>query len=360
MSASRVRPAAAPARRQAPGEFELLAQVRSAVEKIGRGPGVIVGIGDDAAVVASPSSGRPLALTTDSMIEGVHYRASWLTPKELGARAFRAAVSDVAAMGARPRFVLLSLEIPADDARFGATQALQLVRAVAAEARKSGATLVGGNVSAAPRTGVTVTVVGEAAGRPLLRRGAKAGDLVFVTGTLGGAAAGWRSLLAHDEAKTRNRVALLPSATSAFRRPPLRIEFAALLAARGLAHAMVDVSDGLLQDLGHLATQSQVALRIDAGRVPVHAAARRFRGSPSPLELALSGGEDYELAFTAPAAKRPAIEKVAAATRTPLRVVGVVGKGPGAVTDPDGRPFALASTGHDHLRNQAARPTRKA
>lgn len=329
------------------------------MERLGRGPGVIVGIGDDAAVVAPPASGRPLVLTTDSMIEGVHYRASWLTPRELGVRAFRAAVSDVAAMGARPCFVLLSLEIPAGDERFGAAEALQLVRAVAADARRCGATLVGGNVSAAPRTGVTVTVVGEAAGRPLLRRGAKTGDLVFVTGALGGAAAGWRSLLARDEARSRPRAAPPASVTSAFRRPPLRLEFAALLAAHGLAHAMVDVSDGLLQDLGHLAEESQVALRIDAANVPVHAAARRFTGSPSPLELALGGGEDYELAFTAPAAKRAALEKAAAATRTPLRVIGVVGKGPAAVTDPVGKPFALVSPGHDHLRAQAARPTRK-
>ncbi|MFN2428160.1 MAG: thiamine-phosphate kinase [Candidatus Binatia bacterium] len=364
MAASAKRPRAASGHRPESarsrlGEFELLARVRATVEKLGRGRGVRVGIGDDCAVVDGPRAGASFVLTTDTMVEGVHFRAGWLTPRELGVRAFRAAVSDIAAMGARPRHVLLSLEIPDT---FAARDALALVRAVATDARGSGAALVGGNVSGGARVGVTVTVIGESAGTPLLRSAARVGDLVFVTGSLGGAAAGWRALSS----------GAVPDRTlaTAYRRPPLRVDFAAALAARGLAHAVIDISDGLLQDLSHVARESRVAVRIDEARVPVHRAARRAatagKGSPSPLELALTGGEDYELAFTAPAARRAAIERLAATHRTPVTVVGQIEKGEkrekreqgrAAVTDSAGRPFAVSAEGFDHLRERGAKAT---
>lgn len=415
------------------GEFELLAKVRSAVARLGLGSGVVVGIGDDCAVVRGPVVARgasrgatPLqVLTTDTMVEGVHFRAGWLTPRELGVRAFRAAVSDVAAMGGRARYVLLSLELAVGEGGFNVKEALALVRGVATDARRAGATLVGGNVSGAARTGVTVTVVGDTRGAPLLRRGARVGDLVFVTGALGGAAAG---VLALSKSGAAGEVALsnsgaarlhaltksgaaeapgLPNAsgsrvgalTSAYRRPPLRLAFAAELGERGLAHAMVDVSDGLLQDLGHVASASRVAIRIDPAAVPVHRAARLLevgagaaRGSragaaglqgASPrdagtdlalrrnagaaseleprrntapaLELALGGGEDYELAFTAAPASRPAIEGLAQKHRVPLAVIGSVVRGRPGVVGEDGQPFATVLTGFDHLRRPGRR-----
>lgn len=338
----------ASSRRPGPGEFELLAKVRAAVEAHGRGRGVVVGIGDDCAVV-SPGF-RPLLLTTDTMVDGVHFERAWLAPKELGLRAFRAAVSDIAAMGARPLWALLSLEIPADS--LGEREALALVKAVSAGARRSGAALVGGNVSGGPRLAVTVTVVGEAAGKPLLRSAAKAGDLLLVTGALGGAAAGWRTLASKRSASRAD--------SAAWRVPPSRLEFSAALAEKGLVHAMIDVSDGLLQDLGHVADESGVTIRVDASKVPVHRAARILekRGGPPALELALSGGEDYELAFTAPSSALAAIERVAKAQRTPLSVIGVIAKGKAVVTDATGRPFALAEAGFDHLRAAAKRGAR--
>ena len=389
-AASGDRPKSSSTRRAEPGEFELLAKVRAAVEKLGRGRGVIVGIGDDCAVVepprrrrasadgrtpagASANAAPPLVLTTDTMVEGVHFHADWLTPRELGVRAFRAAVSDIAAMGARPRYVLLSLEIPGAEHGFGAREALALVRGVAADARRTGAALVGGNVSGGARTGVTVTVVGEAAGTPLLRSAARAGDLVFVTGSLGGAAAGYRALLASRQKSPRDSgdERARRAATAAYRRPPLRLAFAAALAEQGLANAMVDISDGLLQDLGHVAQASRVAIRIEAASVPVHRVAMRTAArSPaalrvagaasskaSPVELALTGGEDYELAFTAPKSRRAAIEKLAARLRTPIEVIGSVEKGRAAVTDSGGRPFAVPVPGFDHLRARGDKKT---
>ncbi len=336
-----------------PGEFAFLAKVRRIVASHGRGRGVLVGIGDDGAIVEPPR--HPLVLTTDTMVEGVHFRAGWLAPRELGVRAFRASVSDISAMGAAPRYVLLSLELPSGHPE---RDALALVRAVASESRRAGAALVGGNVSGGPRLAVTVTVVGEAVGAPLLRSGARAGDLVFVTGSLGGSAAGCRAL---REAKAPVRGA----DTAAWRRPPVRLAFAAVLAKSGLARSMVDVSDGLLQDLGHVADESRVAIRVDAGAVPVHPAAARRRVAtkagelPLARQLALAGGEDYELAFTAPASNRAAIERLAARHRVRVSVIGAVQKGGPSVTDPEGRPFALAAGGFDHLRpHDAARTVR--
>lgn len=339
-------------RRQPPGEFELLARVRAAVEAGGPGRGVIVGIGDDCAVVEAPRGGQRLVLTTDTMVEGVHFRSSWLTPRELGVRAFRAAVSDIAAMGAKPRYVLVSLEIPGDERGFGAGDALALVRAAAADARRTGASVVGGNVSGSERTAVSVTVVGETIGKPLLRRGARAGDLVFVTGSLGGSAAGCRVLLAARD---------VPAIARAYRRPPLRLAFAAALAQSGLARAMIDVSDGLLQDLGHIADESRVAIRVDPASVPIHPAAKKGVRPLFALELALAGGEDYELAFTAPKSARGAIEKLAARHRTPVSEIGFIDRGRPGVTDAAGRPFSLSATGFDHLRGRArgARASRR-
>lgn len=347
-----------------PGEFRLLAKVRAAVEAHGRGRGVRTGIGDDCAVVNTGSSravggGRrdaapALLLTTDTMVEGVHFERAWLSPRELGVRAFRAAVSDVAAMGGRPNWVLLSLEIPTDwpDER----DALNLVESVSAAARAAGAALVGGNVSGGPRLVVTVTVVGETMGaRAFLRSDAKEGDLVFVTGTLGGAAAGWRALAAEQESQTLHAAGEVRGAASAaYRRPPLRLAFAAALAKAGLVHAMIDVSDGLLQDLGHLCEESDATILIDPTLVPVHRAARLRRAAPPGLDLALTGGEDYELAFTAPPSARVAIERMAKSRRTPLTVIGFVVVGEKAeVTDLDGNALDAALAGFDHLRAMA-------
>lgn len=336
------------------GEFELLAKVRAMVEAGGGGRGVVVGIGDDCAVVRPSRATTGLLLTTDTMVDSVHFQCAWLSPRQLGVRAFRAAVSDIAAMGGLPRWVLLSLEIPR--ASFGERDALALVKAVAGEAARTGAALVGGNVSGGPRLAVTVTVIGDAASRPLLRSTARAGDLVLVTGALGGAAAGWRAL---SSATVPPRAA----DAAAYRVPPCRIAFAAELARRRLAHAAIDVSDGLLQDLGHVAAQSHVAIRLDASKVPVHRAARRRETSaqrasttmPFALELALTGGEDYELAFTARPSSLAAIERVARATRTPVAVIGAVAKGAPGVSEADGRPFALTQRGFDHLRRDAPR-----
>jgi thiamine-monophosphate kinase len=279
------------------------------------------------------------------MVEGVHFRRSWLTPRELGVRAWRAAVSDIAAMGATPLWVLLSLELPRGRGARTRDDALLLTRALSREARRAGATLVGGNVSGGPALAVTVTIVGETTWKPRLRSGAKPGHLVFVTGSFGGAAAGCRAL-------QRRTTGSASSAVRAWRRPPLRIDFASEASRLGLVSAMIDVSDGLVQDLGYVAQQSQVAIRIDESAVPIHRAAK---SAAAPLDLALAGGEDYELAFTAPRVRRATIEKLAAKHRVPITVVGVVERGAPAVTDSNGKRSGPARAGFDHFRTPGRR-----
>jgi len=329
----------------AAGEFELLEAIRETVARHGhrKGSGVVVGIGDDAAIVRSTSQGgESLVLTTDTMVENVHFRRAWLSAPQIGVRAYRAAVSDIAAMGARPRWVLLSLELPAGRRGLPGDDVVRLIRALSADARRSGASLVGGNVSRGPAIAVTTTVVGETSHRPARRSGAKSGHLVFVTGALGAAAAG-RNALAVNAAT---------SAARGYRVPPVRIDFAADVV-RFLS-AMIDVSDGLLQDTGHIAAESGVTIALDRDAIPV---ARAARGSKNAIDLALGGGEDYELVFTAPRAQEPAIMRLARKHRVPVTRIGVVRRGKPAVTDLDGKRIRTASAGFDHLKPKARRAT---
>jgi len=322
------------------GEHQFLEGLRD----IGKGAaGVVVGIGDDAAVVRC---GPRTVLTTDTMMEGVHFRLGWLTPRELGVRAFRAALSDVAAMGARPLYVLLSLEVPHEKRRRGFDEAFAgaVVRGVAADARGVGAALVGGNISAASGWGLTTTVIGDARHPAVTRDAAAAGDVVFVTGALGGSAAGVRALQ-----KSGARAA--GAHTIAYRKPPLRVELAVALAEARLLHAMIDVSDGLVQDLGHLCRRSGVRIDIDSDAVPVHRIARAVTADrESALRMALAGGEDYELAFTATPRRRAAIEEIARRHPCAITAIGTVAKGRAVVTDMRGRD--LRGGGFDHFRRR--------
>ena len=271
------------------GEFALIEAIARLAA--GRHPGVRVGIGDDAAAVAA--SGTTL-LTTDTLVEDVHFRRRWLTPRALGRRAFRAAVSDVAAMGGTPRYALLSLELPA---RMAVADARALVHGFVREADASGTALVGGNVSSGGAISVTVTLTGQAPANPLLRSGAHPGDSIWVTGTLGGAAAGVELL----DRGTRSGPLV-----ATYRLPPLRVELARSIARSRTASSMIDVSDGLVQDLGHLCRASGVSARIDIAAVPLLRSLVRatFLGAKKRVLLrpaiayALGGGEDYELLLT--------------------------------------------------------------
>jgi thiamine-monophosphate kinase len=313
------------------GEFELIDLFTRGMR--GGGPGVVVGIGDDAAVLRAPR-GELLVATVDAVVEGVHF-TSRFRPEDVGWKALAVNLSDVAAMGARPLWALVALATPRgeDPARL-----VRIGRGLAACARASGTAVVGGNVTAARDLSVTVTVVGSAPrGRVLLRSGARPGDLVVASGTLGDAALGLESGAA--AALVRRQ-----------RRPRARLALGRALG--GIARAAIDVSDGLVQDLGHVCEASGVGAVVEVERLPLSRAYREaVRGRPDAWGAALSGGEDYEL--VAAVAPRRLAAALAAARRagTPLAVVGRFERGRRVrVVKGGGAPVALRRAGHDHLR----------
>lgn len=305
-------------------EFDL---IRSFLARGGAapGPGVRVGPGDDCAVV----TGEGVAVTTDMTVEGVHYRREWLTLEEVGYHAAAAALSDLAAVAARPIGVLASVALgPGDEDGAGE----DLMAGLAGAAADQGATLLGGDVTRSPGALVIdVTAVGDAP-RPVLRTGARPGHEVWVTGRLGAAAAAVEAWLAGEEPAA--------DARAAFARPTPRITEALWLEERSVPAAMVDLSDGIAGDAGHLAAAGGVRLVIRAADLPVAEAAS--------IRLAAAGGEDYELCFTAPVGA-VALVREAFVERfgVPLTHVGNVEEGEGAVVlDEAGEPMDLTAFQH--------------
>ena len=250
-----------------------------------RPPGVVLGVGDDAAVVRGP---RNLILTHDLLVEDVDFRRALHPPRLLGRKALNVNLSDIAAMGGRPLHAVLGLALPGRTKR----EWLQRFLAGFREAtREAGVALVGGDMSAAARAVISVTVTGQAAVF-VPRGGARPGDRVFVSGTLGDAAMGLRLL--ERSAKTgRSRPAR--RLVRAFLDPSPRLDLGFLLARRRLASAMIDISDGLAVDLSHICEESRTGAEIDLAKIPVSEELRRASGRP--LGLALYGGEDFELLF---------------------------------------------------------------
>jgi thiamine-monophosphate kinase len=263
------------------------------------------------------------------MVEGVHYRRRWIRPVDLGRRAFRAAVSDLSACGAQPRFALLALTMPA---RFPVAEALGFVRGMVRDGEGIGVELVGGNVSAAPVFSATLTIIGEAGPCLLRRDNARAGDVIYVSGPLGGAAAGVMLL--------EKGVEKGPLQTR-FRRPPLRVGLGRALTKLHGVGAVIDVSDGLVRDLSHICDASRVSAMIDVSAVPMPATLTRMEtkrgwGLTGPRRLALGGGEDYELLFTVRAgtAETGRVEKLLAANGCKAYRIGrVVGRRRAPVID---------------------------
>lgn len=312
-----------------PGEFELIERF---TRPFTRGEGVRVGIGDDAAVLRPPP-GEELVVTVDAVVEGVHFTRRF-RPEEIGWKALAVNLSDLAAMGARPLWALVALATPP---AAGPDRLARIGRGIAACARRHALSVVGGNVTAARELSLTVTVIGSVApGRALLRTGGRPGDLLVVSGTLGDAAAGLRP-------------GASPRLRARQRRPLPRLALGR--GAVGIARAAIDLSDGLLQDLGHLCAASGVGARLEVDRLPLspayRAAARTLR---DPLEGALSGGEDYELLLAVPPSRLAALQLAARRARTAVTVVGALEGAPGVRVVRDGRLLHPRRGGHDHLR----------
>jgi thiamine-monophosphate kinase len=326
------------------GEFELLARMRERLPAAG--DRVRLGSGDDAAVTVP---GGATATSVDALVEGVHFRRdAGFSPEDVGAKALATALSDLAAMGAAPGEAYVVLGVPAGTAE---EELLRLADGLAAVAAATGTAIAGGDVTRAPVLTLAITVVGHAARPELLvtRAGARPGDLLVLTGELGGAAAG---LLLLERPELAAAVAEETAANLRRRqlRPTPRLRAGAALAAAG-AGAMIDLSDGLAGDAGHVAAQSGVALRIDAAAVPLAKGLAEVGAAVGrdPLELAASGGEDYELLAAVPPERlSEAATRIGEAAETSLTPVGEVGDGEGAeIRLPGGG--TLKTTGFDQL-----------
>ncbi len=321
------------------GEFGLIDLIR---KQTPRRRGVRLGIGDDAAWVSTDEDS--LLFTSDLLIEGVHFNLDWISMRDLGHKSLTASLSDIAAMGGRPAYFLLSLALPDVTAR----RAAALVRGIHAVAAEHRVALVGGDTCAADRLIVDVFLAGVAPYGAVTRGGARVGDDIYVTGTLGDSALGL-ALLSEPRgtvaARDRNYL------VRRHHRPTARVRTGMQLAKAGLARAMMDVSDGLAQDLGHICRASGTGAVVRQDRVPLSRAFTRVAG-PDDLACALAGGEDYELLFTASSDDRPGVERVARRTGVPITRIGecVPRKRGLVMVDPQGESMPLAAAGYDHFK----------
>lgn len=307
------------------GEFGLIQRITA---RLGDGPGCLVGPGDDAAVVAAPD-GRVVA-TTDVLVEGRHFRTDWSSAADVGHRAAAANLADIAAMGAVPTALLLAMCAPRNlDVRW----AEEFAGGLAAEAASAGAVVVGGDISGSPTLTIAVTALGDLGGvAPVLRSGAREGDTVAVAGRLGFAAAGL-TVLSRGFRTPKMLV-------DAHRRPQVNYP-AGPAAARMGATSMIDISDGLLADLGHVARASVVAIdvRRELFEVAPQLADVAAAVGTDPYTWILGGGDDHALAATFPPG---------AALPEEWRVIGAVSAGSGVTVD--GSAYHDAPPGWDHFR----------
>jgi len=322
------------------GEFGLIERIcRSAPTR----RGVRVGIGDDAAWV-SHGSGSSL-ITADLLIEGIHFDLNWTSLFALGHKSLAVNLSDIAAMGGTPAYAVLSLGIPR---HFDSQQIDEFYRGFNGLAKKSAVALIGGDTNIAKSLIISVCVIGHAPRRPVRRGGAKVGDDVYVTGTLGDAALGLKLL---RQKRSRQKRKLIAPLLARHHQPTARLAAGTLLARRHLATAMIDISDGLLQDLGHICKASNTGAAIWHEQLPLSPAYRKFAAKDGSV-WALCGGEDYELLFCARPRDRAQIEKLQAVAGVKLTRIGSCVPADRRITvlDRGGNALPRPIKGHDHFK----------
>ncbi len=305
-------------------------------------PRTVLGVGDDAALIRA-GSGKLLAVAADMLVGGRHFFRD-ADPQSVGHKALAVNLSDMAAMGATPRWATLGIALPKADARWVAAFTKGFMKL----ARKHGVDLIGGDTTRGPLN-ICVQIIGEVPARQALRRdGAKPGDDIWVSGTLGDAALA----VAVKTKRIKLKPAELKQAQQHLDWPAPRITLG--LALRGVVRSAIDVSDGLVADLGHICERSRVAAVVAFERLPVSALVRRYLKSPVAQTAVLAGGDDYELCFTAAPAKRAAVEHAAVRARVRVTRIGRVIRAPAGVcsvvvVDHDGLPLTLKQKGFDHF-----------
>ena len=315
-------------------EFELIERYFSRPAKR-----AVLGVGDDCALWA-PAVGMLQAVSTDMLVEGRHFLAG-TDPEKLGRKSLAVNLSDLAAMGAEPRHALLAIALPAPDEHWVGAFA----RGLFAMADLHGVELIGGDTTRGPLA-ISITVIGEVPPALALRRDAAlAGDEVWLSGATGEAALA----LAHQQGRVRIAGRDLQDCLSRLDDPVPRVELGGRL--RGIARAAIDVSDGLLADLGHIAERSGVGIDVIAGRLPVAGALGRCADAELRLECMAGGGDDYELAFTAPRDRHADILRLGADIGLSLTAIGNVVPGEAVVTlrDAAGAQMKPTRAGFDHF-----------
>lgn len=320
------------------GEFGLIQRVRRTVPT---SRDVGLGIGDDAAWVRAKTDS--FFVTADLLLEGVHFDLNWTSLFDLGYKTLAVNLSDIAAMGGIPAYLTLSLGIPR---HFTSQELDSFYRGVKALAVEHNVAVVGGDTSVADKLLISACLIGHAPYRPIRRSGAKLRNDIYVTGTLGDSALGLQ-LLKSRMPRRKGAGYLLKR----HHKPTPRLAVGALLARKGLATAMVDVSDGLLQDLGHICRASLLGARIREETLPLSAAYRAIAGNEG-TRYALTGGEDYELLFCARQSDRQLIGQLQHQLKVPLTRIGACVPADQGISclDRSGKPISFPTSGHDHFK----------
>ncbi len=277
---------------------------------------VFIGIGDDCAAVRSEPN-KLLLISTDSLVEDVHFLRPYFTPEEIAKKSIAVSISDIAAMGGDPKFILSTIGFP----KCSETALMEgLLQGMKSCCKLYNVNLIGGNVTTSRKLFLNITVIGHIdQDQVITRSGAKVDDLVFVTGSLGDSALGLMLLKSQD--KTEDETAI-----NAHKNPKPRIQVGRKLAKLGLASSMIDISDGLLIDLERITTEQGLGAKIYTENIPLSSSysALISKFEEDPFKLAVTGGEDYELLFTSPPGCRDKIKEVAISTDVPISEIGFV------------------------------------
>ncbi|MBN1571063.1 MAG: thiamine-phosphate kinase [Acidobacteria bacterium] len=307
------------------------------------------GIGDDAAVIRPKHAGEYLLITTDMLLEGIDFRREWTDPRRLGFKSVAVNMSDLAAMGAKPLFFTVSLAIPSGISR---RWIMDFYDGMAEPDSNKGAYLIGGDLSRSENgIMISITALGESLNRKVLyRSGGKAGDILYVTGVLGRSAAGLKLLqdgCLHPKSRSRQE------AIRAHQRPEPRCETGIWLAQSGLVHCMIDLSDGVSTDLPRMCAASGTGAEIFRNDLPIFKEAREWECDP--VELALHGGEDFELLFAVPKSKSRLLENRYPSKYPEIKRIGRLTPDSGKIwiTEPGNKRLRLMDLGYDHFRLQS-------
>lgn len=324
------------------GEFGLINRIRKWITS--SDPALIQGIGDDVAVIEMGK--KALLVTTDILIEDIHFDRSWTDPHSLGRKSLAVNLSDIASMGGIPKYFLISIGLPKN---LPLSFISSFYRGLKQEAKKFRVELIGGDTSLSQKIIVNICLLGEGKKRDLLfRKGAKVGDDLFVSGTLGDAALGLKIL--QEKMKIKGSEGLVKKHLS----PSPRVKLGQTIAKHHYADAMIDISDGLLIDTSHLLEESGAGARIWEDRIPLSNLYRKWVRSFSkdPLRFAFSGGEEYELLFTAPPEVRKRISSLSHSLKIPITRIGeILPKKEGLhIIRKDGKDYSPSRLGFEHFK----------